>query len=295
MSVLTSSPVFALLFAAAAATEAETRIVEYLRGHVKPGQPVVVSELYSRVFTAPEERAALDRLFDAFFRIPLFLAQYQRASGKPPSLAEVAEQFHFRVPGQADVMLRIMESDPRMPRFLKRHAATGEIESVDVAAILADARFGKVLERNLSGFEGRPAPAFAIQTFEGNPLTSESLAGKPYLLYFWFSNCAPCLNTAPVLVGMYDKYRGRGFEMIGVNADRVLEIPADDADRAAYAGKTAIAFPLAHLSGEMQAAYGQVSVFPTLFFVDRQGAIARQLVGEPTRAAIEDGVERALR
>ena len=298
MSVFASPTVLAVLVAAAAAGaagDAESRIVEYLRGHTKPGEPVVVSELYNRVFTAPEERAVLDRLFDSFFRIPLFLAQYQRASGKPPSLAEVAEQFHFRVPGQADVMLRIMESDPRLPRFLERNATTGEIESVDVKAILADARFAKVLERSVSGFEGRPAPAFAMQTFEGKALTSDSLAGKPYLLYFWFSNCAPCVNTAPVLVQMHDKYRARGLEMIGINADRVLEIPADDADRAAYARKTAIPFPLAHLTEEMQGAYGQVSVFPTLFFVDRQGTIVRQVVGEPSRAAIEEALERAVR
>src|SRR5438552_18323463 len=34
----------------------------------------------------------------------------------------------------SDVMLRIVESDPRMPRFLERDAATGEIETVHVEA-----------------------------------------------------------------------------------------------------------------------------------------------------------------
>ena len=36
------------------------------------------------VFTGPEERAALNRLFDTFFQIPLYLAQQQKAAGKPP-------------------------------------------------------------------------------------------------------------------------------------------------------------------------------------------------------------------
>ena len=36
----------------------------------------------------------------------------------PLPLREVAEQFQLEVPGEADVMLRIMESDPRMPRFI---------------------------------------------------------------------------------------------------------------------------------------------------------------------------------
>ena len=48
------------------------------------------------------------------------------AAGKPPSLREVSEQFRFEVPGEADVMLRIMESDPRMPRFFTRAGGVSE-------------------------------------------------------------------------------------------------------------------------------------------------------------------------
>ena len=269
--------------------------MEYLRRHVKPGQEVVVSELYNRVFTSPEERSVLDRLFDTFFKIPLFAAQYQKAAGRPPSLTEIAEQFRFRVPGQADVMLRIVESDPRMPKFLKRDPETGEIESVHVEAILADPRFGRLLERTITGFEGRPAPPFSIAAYDGAPLTSATLAGKAHLIYFWFSNCAPCVTTTPVLVDLYGTYRSKGFEIVGVNADRVLEVPADDAERAAYARKNAIPFRLAHMTPEMQVAYGQVSVFPTLFFVDGKGTIVKQLVSAQPRAMLEDAIRLALR
>lgn len=295
--MLLAIPILAALAAtpAAAPTAAEVRVVEYLRTHVKPGREVVVSDLYNRVFTEPEERAVLNRLFDAFFKIPLFAAQYQTAVGRPPSLKEIADQFRFRVPGQADVMLRIVESDPRMPRFLGRNAETGEIESVHVEAILADARFGKLLERSVAGFEGRPAPPFSIAASDGSPVTSTMLAGKPHLIYFWFSNCPPCVTTTPVLVDLYKTYRPKGFEIVGVNADRVLEVPADDAERAAYARKNSITFPLAHMTPEMLAAYGQVSVFPTLFFVDGKGTIVEQLVSAQPRAALEAAIQLALR
>ncbi|PYQ14057.1 MAG: hypothetical protein DMF80_13460 [Acidobacteria bacterium] len=280
---------------AAVPGDPEVRIVEYLRQHVKPGQRVVVSELYNGVFTSPEERAVLDRLFDTFFKIPLFAAEHQRATGRPPSLKEIAEQFRYRVPGEADVMLRIVESDPRMPRFLERDAATGEIETVHVEAVLADPRFGKLLERTLSGFEGRPAPPFSIASYDGSPIGSATLAGKPCLIYFWFTGCPPCVDTTPVLVDLYRTYQPRGFEILGVNADRVLEVPADDAQRAEYARKSAITFPLAHMTPEMQAAYGQVSVFPTLFFVDRKGTVVKQLVNAQPRAALEEAIQLTLR
>lgn len=284
---------FALAQASPSA-DPEAKIVEYLKENVKPGQRVVVSELYNNVFTAPEERAALNRLFNSFFKIPLFAAQYQKASGKPPSLKELSEQFRFAVPGQADVMLRIMESDPRVPKFLTRNAESGEIEKVDVDAILKNPRFGKALERTITGFEGKPASAFTLAAYDGTPVSTEKLAGKAHLVYFWFTNCPPCVKTAPLLVELDKQYRGKGFEIVGVNADRVLEVGASDEDRAAYAKKNGIAFTLAHMTPEMQEAYGQVSVFPTLFFVDKKGTIVRHLVNFHEKAGLEAAIKLAL-
>jgi len=286
---------FALLLVAPQAPPAETRVVEYLMANVKPGQPVVVSELYNTVFTAPEERAALNRLFDTFFKIPLYLAQQQKAAGKPPTLAEIAEQFRFQVPGEADVMLRIMESDPRMPKFVTRDAATGEVTGVDVETILAHPRFGKALERTIAGWEGQPAPAFSVTTYDGKPLTSESLVGKPHLLYFWFTGCPPCTRTAPLLAELDRAYAAKGFRIVGLNADRVLELPYRDEDRAAYAAKNGLAFTLAHMTAQAQEAYGAVSVFPTMFFVDRRGVVVRQLVNFQEKATLEEAVKMALR
>ena len=285
----------ALLVAPQAPVDPEVRVVEYLRQNVKPGDRVVVSDLVNNVFTAPGERAALSRLFDTFFKIPLFVAQHQKSAGRPPSLVEISERFSFRVPGEADVLLRIMESDPRMPKFVERDPRTGEISRVDVDAVMAHPRFGQLLERSIAGFEGQPAPPFSIFAYDGSVVATATLRGKPHLLYFWFTNCPPCVRIAPLLVELHNAYEGQGFEIVGVNADRVLEIPADDAERAAYARKNAMRFPLAHLTPEMQAAYGQVSVFPTLFFVDRKGTIVKQLVNFQTKAALAEAIELTLR
>ncbi len=285
----------AVLVAGQAPADPEARVVEYLRQNVKPGDRVVVSDLLNSTFTMPEERAALNRLFGTFFKIPLFVAQHQTAAGKPPSLAEISEQFRFRVPGTADLLLRIMESDPRMPRFLERDPRTGEISSVDVGAVMADPRFGTLLERTIAGFEGRAAPPFSVTAYDGSKVTTASMSGKPHLLYFWFTNCPPCVRIAPLLVELRRAYQREGFEIVGLNADRVLEVPADDAERAAYASRNGIRFPLAHLTPEMQAAYGQVSVFPTLFFVDRNGTIVKHLVNFQTKAVLEEATRLCLR
>ena len=288
----------ALLFVAALAAQqapqAEVKVVEYLKTHVKSGERVVVSQLYNEVFTAPEERAALNRLFGTFFKLPLYMAQHQKATGKPPTLAEISEQFAFHVPGEADLMLRIMESDPRMPNFIRRHPLNGEVVIVDVDRVLAHPRFGKALERTVGGWEGRPAPAFSATGYDGKPVSSADLAGKPHLLYFWFTNCPPCVRTSPMLVELDREYATRRLRIVALNADRVLELPYGDDQRLAYAKQQGLAFTLAHLTAEVQDAYGSVSVFPTFFFVDKQGTIVKHLVNQQEKQALETAVKLAL-
>lgn len=281
-----------LILGLSSSGDPEARIVAYLKEHVRPGEPVIVSDLYNRVFTAPEERAVLSRLFDGAFKVPLFVVEFQKRLGRLPSLRELSEQFGFRIPGEADLVLRILEVDPRVPNFLTRDRASGEIRSVDVDAVLRDPLFGKNIDRALGGSQGRPAPQFSIQASDGVAISSSSLAGKPYLLYFWFSNCPPCMQTAPMLVDLHKAYPG--LEIVGVNADRVLELPYTDDVRGAYVRKVGMTFRLAYLTTEMQEAYGMVSVFPTLVFVDRKGIVVKELVSLPSKGALEDGARLAL-
>jgi len=284
----------AAALAAAQAPPAEVKVVEYLKANVRPGERVVVSQLVNQVFTSPEERAALNRLFGAFFKLPLFLAQHQQTLGRPPTLKEISEQFHFQVPGEAELLLKIMESDPRMPRFIKRNHVNGEIQIVDVERVLADPRFAKPLERTIAGWEGRPEPAFTVTGYDGKPLASADLAGKPHLLYFWFTGCPPCLRTSPLLAELDRTYAARGFRIVGLNADRVLELPYGDEERKAYAREHGLTFTLAQLDPQTLEAYGSVSVFPTLFFVDAKGIVVKQLVGQQDKAALEAAFRLAL-
>ncbi len=273
----------------------EAAIVEYLQANVRPGAPVVVSRLFNEVFTGEPERKALNRLFNTFFKIPLFVAQTQKASGKPPTLAQISEQFAFTVPGTADVILRIMESDPRMPKFMQRDPGSGEILSVDMDRIINHPRFGRILERTITGWEGNPAPDFRVKTYQGADLTLAGMVGRPFLLYFWFTGCPPCLTTSPLLVELDEAYRSKGFEIVGLNADHFLELDTTDAEREAYASKLGIKFTLAHLTTEVQAAYGGVSVFPTLFFVDTAGVVVKHLVNGQNKAVLEDAIKLALK
>jgi thiol-disulfide isomerase/thioredoxin len=121
-----------------------------------------------------------------------------------------------------------------------------------------------------------------------------ALAGRPHLLYFWFSGCPPCTRTAPLLTELERRFGGRGLTIVALNADRALEVPSADAERAAYARKNGWSFALAEASPETIEAYGSVSIYPSFFFVDRRGVVVRQLVALQELATWSAAAERAL-
>lgn len=272
----------------------EARIFAYLDENVQPGQRVVVSDLVNDVFTEPEERAELDKLFNTFFKIPMFLVQFDTSTGRTPTLEEIAQQFNFATPHEADIMLRIMEADPRVPEFFDRDPASGEITSLDVEPILNNPRFGQGIERSLAGWEGKQLPAFSMETFDGGQISSADVQGRPYLMYVWFSNCPPCVQTSPLLVDLYAQYQDSGFEIIAANADRILELPYDDETRAHYVEDLGIQFVTAHMNEEAQNAFGGVSIFPTMFFVNREGVVVKHFVNFQEEPVLEEAIQATL-
>lgn len=273
-----------------ASTAAEERVLDYVRTHLEPGQPLQVTDLYNRVFTQPDERQALNKLYNAFFRIPLFVANYQEKYKKPPSLAVIAQQFDLHSPTDAEVLLRVMESDPRVPPFLTRDPKTGEITHVDVERIKADPQFGQALERQIGGWEGNPAPDAALTRFGGNDLHVADFQGKVLLMEVWFTGCPPCVQEAPALTSLDHEFSSRGLVILGANADRVLGLDYDDSVRQRYLEDHHITYPIANWTTEADHAYGGISIFPTLFLIDRKGVVRGHWIGYVQPEALREAV-----
>jgi peroxiredoxin len=273
---------------------AEIRVLRYIRDHLQPGQPLLVTELFNNVFTQPEERKALDKLYTAFFRIPFFVAQYQERFGSAPSLRVIAQQFDLPSAQAADTLLRVMESDPRIPRFLTRDPTTGEISKVDVEAIRHDPKFGQKLDYQLSGWEGKVAPDFRLTTLDGSAMDSGTLKGRVVLLYIWFTGCPPCMKETPALAALTSEFSGRGLSVIGANADRVLGLSYDDKMRRRYLQEQHVNFPVVHWTKESDSAYGNISIFPTLFLIDRNGVVIHHWVGFVAAPELGSAIAQAL-
>jgi peroxiredoxin len=275
-------------------TAAEARVLSYIRDHLQPGRPLLVTELYNQVFTQPEERKALDKLYGAFFRIPFFVVQYQEKFGSPPSLSVIAQQFDLPNAEAADTLLRVMESDPRVPHFLTRDPRTHEITKVDVDEIQRDPKFGQKLQHQLGGWEGKPAPDFELATLDGSTVVSSSLRGKVVLLYVWFTGCPPCMKQTPALVALNRDFTARGLSIVGANADRLLGLSYNDEVRRRYIRTQGVNFPVVQWTKESDSAYGGISIFPTQFLIDRKGVIIHDWVGFVPAGDLRSAVLEAL-
>ena len=87
------------------------------------------------------------------------------------------------------------------------------------------AQLGVFMDRSkLPVLEGEKMPDFALPTPEGDTLQLSDIQGKLLLVDFWASWCAPCrAEMRETIRPLYDRYRGRGFQVLGVSIDRSRE------------------------------------------------------------------------
>lgn len=94
------------------------------------------------------------------------------------------------------------------------------------AAVLAVAALGGCVgeggEGRFSGPPqvGDPIPDFAAPSLAtGDTVSLASLRGRPVVVNLWATWCAPCRHETPYLQSVYERYRDRGLQMVGVTVD----------------------------------------------------------------------------
>ena len=63
------------------------------------------------------------------------------------------------------------------------------------------------------------APDFTLPTLDGTNMSLSEHVGKVVLVDFWATTCNPCLEEMPHFVEMYEKYKAKGFIILGVSGD----------------------------------------------------------------------------
>jgi thiol-disulfide isomerase/thioredoxin len=151
--------------------------------------------------------------------------------------------------------------------------------------------------------EGKDMPAnlmqASIEVLDGDNFKLEDKKGKVVLLNLWGIWCGPCIKEMPHLIEMQDKYRDKGFEIIGLNVgDENLEKESAENIRA-FAEKMKLNYQLAWAEDKFYKGLLDVSKFPGVpqsFLLDREGKLSEIYVGgsPKTLANMKDKVGKLV-
>lgn len=133
----------------------------------------------------------------------------------------------------------------------------------------------------------KPAPDFALEDLKGNRVRLSDFRGKIVMLVFWAPWCRFCLQGIPHFIDLYDEYKNKGLEVIGISLDRNRERIRT------FAKAWRINYPITLADSRVTEYYGIVSI-PTTLVINRKGEIYRRYVGYRDRAVLEKDIENLL-
>lgn len=140
-----------------------------------------------------------------------------------------------------------------------------------VALVAFMALIGWGLNRSMRGAIalGDRVPAFQMNTFDGQPITSTDYDGQVVVINFWASWCKPCEQEARELEEAYQYYKPGG-EVVFLGLAYVDTEP----NSLAYLKKFGITYPNGPDLATKVSQMFRVRGVPETFIIDKQGRLA---------------------
>ncbi|NIM92079.1 MAG: redoxin domain-containing protein [Candidatus Aminicenantes bacterium] len=124
------------------------------------------------------------------------------------------------------------------------------------------------------GKEYPTAPGFTLQDLYGNEISLSDYEGKVVFLNFWATWCGPCRKEIPGFLEIYDQYKSKGMEIIGVSVDKTG--PASVLN---FSRQYKISYPVVMSTQKLERDYRPGQFIPTTFIIDKKGQIRHKHVG----------------
>jgi peroxiredoxin len=140
------------------------------------------------------------------------------------------------------------------------------------------------------GPASRAAPDFALKDLNGRICRLADLRGQVVVLNFFATWCGPCRQEIPDFVRLYERFRHKGLEIIGVSLDYEGE-----AILRPFVEHYGINYPIVLGTRQVVVDYGGINGVPTTFFIDCNGTISDHFVGLRPGYLIEESIRKLLK
>ena len=134
---------------------------------------------------------------------------------------------------------------------------------------------------------GAAAPDFTTESLDGATVRLSQYRGKPVLLNFWATWCAPCQSEMPLIQRASDIYRPQGLVVLAIDYQQT-----DASSMQAFLHKVDAHFPaLFDPAGQIAAEYGVNVGLPVSVFIDRSGKVSFIQLGQMSNAVLQQHLQ----
>ena len=131
---------------------------------------------------------------------------------------------------------------------------------------------------------------YTLKDMHGADVKLASFKGRPLIINFWATWCAPCKQEIPVFVELVGKYRSEKLTVLGISIDDTPE------DLRTFAAEFKMNYPV--LVGldhtDLQEAYDAVVAVPVTWFIRPDGSVYLKHLGPATKEWFEKQVQGLL-
>jgi thiol-disulfide isomerase/thioredoxin len=133
------------------------------------------------------------------------------------------------------------------------------------------------------------APNFTLPRIGGGTFSLSSFKGKVIIVDFWATWCPPCRMEIPHFIDLYNEYRDKGLEIVGVTLDEGGESVVSE-----FRDQYKINYTLVLGDEKVAQNYGGIRGIPTTFIIDKKGNIVNKHIGYTDKQVFEDEIKSLL-
>ncbi len=202
------------------------------------------------------------------------------------SLANLATEGDFGHDTLQEVATTLAEALRAQPVTGERNQQEGAYVTLaqlalyeNVKASLDTPQFAAAMAKLKADDQRRQAADFTLTDLQGKPWTLKSLRGKVVLVNFWATWCPPCRKELPDLETLYNRFKNRGFIVLGITDEKVSTVQP-------FVAKQGMTYPILLDPGRKVNTLFEVQGIPRSVIYDRNGKLAAEAIDMRTQSQL---------